>query len=629
MTSPLNLAIYKNYYDNAARESAVTFEEAKDCFPLFAKGLSEKYLHAKTLEEAPDYLANVFRPFPFSNGREIYLPAIFDVFESRDDNWRAYRVYTAVQAGQWEAGSFDRPARALIDRDEPLAWIASFLGTFAIPVLATDIFITLENIRISTQMARRFAGFASDLAYFLQRLGSPVEPFNHRLILWNLFFAAMGFSFAVPAGILEHAVSLKREGAGLKESLQATGAIYDKLEPGCKSRFSPFMPADMREVGGFPRDIMRLAGSDKVNQRQYFEDSLADLDFYSYPVAAGSGEFVTKKILGDRLNGNVEPKRQAEATITGSGGCVDATLFSYPEWDYLAQGYRKGWVTVLEYSPQRSDPEKAGNLLREWDDLVREVIRQFRMLRFQERAWRKRLEWGEEIDIDQAVASDVERRGGLPGSDKVYMERRRVSRNVSALFLLDLSASTSSAIDEGAHRGESVLEVLLAGTAIMARALGQLGDRYGIYGFSGYGRNGVELLRLKSLNENLSNDVWGRISGLDPMRSTRMGAAIRHAHHLLGRETAPLKIMIILSDGYPQDFDYGEDRADREYGLHDTAKALREVEADCIVPFCLTVDAAGNDYLRRMCPPHGYMVLKSVEDLPAQLPKVYIRLREL
>jgi nitric oxide reductase NorD protein len=111
------------------------------------------------------------------------------------------------------------------------------------------------------------------------------------------------------------------------------------------------------------------------------------------------------------------------------------------------------------------------------------------------------------------------------------------------------------------------------------------------------------------------------------MKSTRMGTAVRHAHHLLNAEPSSLKMMLLLSDGYPQDYDYGEDRTDREYGLRDTAMALREAEAGHIIPFNLTVDAAGHDYLRRMCPPHGYLVLGSVEDLPAELPKVYLRLR--
>ena len=161
----------------------------------------------------------------------------------------------------------------------------------------------------------------------------------------------------------------------------------------------------------------------------------------------------------------------------------------------------------------------------------------------------------------------------------------------------------------------------------MARALEQLGDRYGIFGFSGYGRKRVEFLRIQSFDEPLGAPVWQRPGGLKPMKSTRMGPAGRPAPHMLDAEASSLKVMLLLSDGDPQDHDYGEDRTDREYGLRDTAQALREAEAGHIIPFNLTVDAAGHDYLRRMCPPHGYLVLRSVEDLPVELPKVYLRLR--
>ena len=37
-----------------------------------------------------------------------------------------------------------------------------------------------------------------------------------------------------------------------------------------------------------------------------------------------------------------------------------------------------------------------------------------------------------------------------------------------------------------------------------------------------------------------------------------------------------MKVLIVVSDGYPQDCDYGPDRNDDEYGIQDTAAALRE-----------------------------------------------------
>jgi hypothetical protein len=218
----------------------------------------------------------------------------------------------------------------------------------------------------------------------------------------------------------------------------------------------------------------------------------------------------------------------------------------------------------------------ARRLLERWEEVVQEVTRQFRLLRYQERTWRKKLEWGEEIDIQEAVERTVALRCGLPPSEKLYMEKRRVTREVSALFLVDLSASTSSEVREGAHAGETVLQVLLASVAIMASALEQLGDRYAICGFSGYGRDRVEFLRLKSFDEPLDAGAWKRLGGLKPMKSTRMGPAVRHAHRLLDAEASSLKLLLLLSDGYPQDHDYGDDRADREYGQRATPHAAHQ-----------------------------------------------------
>jgi len=663
LTSSLNLAIYMNALLEEADEAgraAVTLEEARASFSLFGKGLSEKYLQAKPLGDAPAILANPRRPFPFSNGREVYLPPYLDVFESREENWRVFRLYTSVQAGQWEAGTFDRPRadeaaarhgwQAWMDRKEPLAFLRFFLGSFPMPFLATDIFITLETARTAAVMARRFGGLASDLAWFLARLGPNIEPVDHRSVLWNIFFdllaplAGNPAQRGYPREVMAAAEAVADPDADLKHSLDATLAIYGILEPQLKASLLPEERTLLEGADDFFTDTMpglrgnkatRFGREEEAEGVELVPPELAEalnLDFYSYLLPAGVGEFLMEDALGRKLaqeatgmeqRVNAERKERVEAEETG----VEEQRLHYPEWDYLAGGYRRDWATLYGIRAEEGSAQAAKRLLAEWDDLVREVTKQFRMLRLQERTWRKRLEWGEEIDISEAVERQVALRCGLPPTEKVYMEKRRITREVSALFLLDLSASTSSEITEGNHTGETVLQVLVASVAIMARALEQLGDRYGIYGFSGYGRKRVEFLRIKSFDEPLGDAVWQRLGGLKPMKSTRMGTAVRHAHHLLNAELSSLKMMLLLSDGYPQDYDYGEDRTDREYGLRDTARALREAEAGHIIPFNVTVDAAGHDYLRRMCPPHGYLVLKSVEDLPAELPKVYLRLR--
>jgi nitric oxide reductase activation protein len=159
----------------------------------------------------------------------------------------------------------------------------------------------------------------------------------------------------------------------------------------------------------------------------------------------------------------------------------------------------------------------------------------------------------------------------------------------------------------------------------MSEALEEIGDAYAIYGFSGQGKDNVEFYHVKSFSEALSPTVKGRIGAIEPKRSTRMGPAVRHAMAKLKDMACRVKLLILLSDGFPQDMDYGSDRRSTTYGIRDTMIALREAEEAGVLTFCLTVDKAGHDYLREMCEPSRYMVLDDVASLPTELPKVYQR----
>ena len=188
---------------------------------------------------------------------------------------------------------------------------------------------------------------------------------------------------------------------------------------------------------------------------------------------------------------------------------------------------------------------------------------------------------GEAIDLDSAVEALVDRRAGHTLADKVYARRDKHDRSVAAMFLLDMSASTDDKIKNPdgspAEDGEPprrIIDVEKEALVLMAEALEALGDAYAVYGFSGYGRDQVDAFRVKSFDEPYDRRIQGRVAAIEPQRSTRMGPVIRHAAARLGRQEARLKALILLSDGYPQDFDYGQDRKSKEYGLQDTAKAI-------------------------------------------------------
>jgi len=183
-----------------------------------------------------------------------------------------------------------------------------------------------------------------------------------------------------------------------------------------------------------------------------------------------------------------------------------------------------------------------------------------------------------------------------------------------------MSASTDEPLPDGSRR---VIDLTKETLVVMTSVLEEIGDAYAVYGFSGYGRNGVEVYQIKTFQERLGPAVRGRLGAIEPKRSTRMGAALRHAMTKFSGVSARARHIILLSDGFPQNFDYGEDRTSNVYGIRDTAKALEEVIGAGIQPFCITIDPSGHDYLREMCAPSRYAVIDDVQMLPEELPRIY------
>ena len=335
----------------------------------------------------------------------------------------------------------------------------------------------------------------------------------------------------------------------------------------------------------------------------------------------------------------------------------EVKAFYYDEWDFRAADYRPGWCCVREQVMEEGETDFFENALREHAALVAETRRQFELLRPELFRKIKRLHDGEEFDLDLVIEYFVEKKAGHLHTDKVYWRRNKVERDVAVAFLLDMSASTDEEIEKRKQRYQNepdfdadprryfqwlaqrrtqqqvappkrIIDVEKESTVLLIKALETIGDTYAIYGFSGYGRDNVEFYIIKDLDEPFSDHVMKRIDKVAPIRSTRMGPAIRHTTAKLMDYDAKVKILFLVSDGRPQDHGYGRDRTEKEYAIHDTKQALVEARRKGITPFALTVDKEGHDYLGQMCEDMGYEVLADVETLPSRLPTLYRRLTE-
>ena len=163
-----------------------------------------------------------------------------------------------------------------------------------------------------------------------------------------------------------------------------------------------------------------------------------------------------------------------------------------------------------------------------------------------------------------------------------------------------------------------VIDVAKVALLLASEALDALGDLYAVLTFSGKGRTNVRMRTIKSFNETNGALVRRRIAALEPEGYTRAGAAIRHAAALLARQPAAHRLLLIISDGKPNDVDGYEGLS----GVEDTRQAINETRQAGVYPFCLTIDRQGQEYLGRIFGEAGHTVLRNPQQLPMALVKV-------
>jgi nitric oxide reductase activation protein len=326
--------------------------------------------------------------------------------------------------------------------------------------------------------------------------------------------------------------------------------------------------------------------------------------------------------------------------------------FAVDEWDYLRQRLLPDWCTLVERRQHGGDTTFIHRVRRRHPALMRSVRGQFA-------AWRPEgllrvhgASDGDEVELDRVVRALVDRRAGVLDDAGWYVRRDRAQRDVATAFLVDTSASTDFVLPDAMAVGpprpappvqadavylydlalaapppaapkRRVIDVAKEALALMCDALHALGDCFAVYTFSGHGRRHVDFGVVKSFDEAVSSRTAGAIGSLRPHGATRTGAAIRHATAQLARQPQRQRALIVVTDGYPEDIDYGPQPRDLRYGLEDTAHALQEARSLGVQTFCLSIDPAGHDYLRGMCPPRRYLVIDELEALPDELAKVY------
>ncbi|MDP2371055.1 nitric oxide reductase activation protein NorD [Rhodoferax sp.] len=290
--------------------------------------------------------------------------------------------------------------------------------------------------------------------------------------------------------------------------------------------------------------------------------------------------------------------------------------FHYAEWDYQIQLERPAWATVQEKRAKSGD-------LAVIDNITARYKREIQRMKFLLDAMQpqgvqriRKLEDGDEIDLNAAIASFIDIRLGKQPDPRIMMRSVRKVRDFSILVLLDLSESTNKKVQDHEY---SVRELTQQACVLLADAINKVGDPFAIHGFCSDGRHDVEYYRFKDFDQQWDETPKAKLAGMTGQLSTRMGAAIRHAGHHLHLQRSTKRLLIVITDGEPADVDV----RDPQYLRADTKKAVEEIAKLGVITYCMSLDPAADNYVSRIFGQKNYMVVDHVQRLPEKLPLLY------
>jgi nitric oxide reductase NorD protein len=561
---------------------------------------------------------------PWTDTERLFLPPCVARFDDPDDNRRLYRalvvmLWAQARFGTWAvARDFDPSGSA-----PPLLLQRALAETGDPPAELLARVAAAETLRLDACVARTLPGVHRDLQRLLALAGERL----------------------VPPGWETHAARLRDPAAGLAESLAAARAARGLPPPLCyRPELHPEAVADTvrarlarqrRELGhalwrllhephGAPAAAERSAPERTLEARPAGPDLAVELHLDGQPLAAplevtahlqsllqDFGEIPPAFLVAAGPGQHDAEARRApgaaapDETAPESGACL------YDEWDCHRKSYRKGWCVLRESALPPGDPGFRDATLARYSHLVKQLRRSFEALRGADRRQRRQPA-GDGLDLDALVEAHADALRGRETGEQFYTRIERVERSIAVLFMVDMSGSTKGWIN-AAEREALVL---------LCEALERLGDRYAIYGFSGWTRKRCEVYAIETFDTPYDADVQCRIAAIEARDYTRMGVAIRHLAARLNQVDARTRLLVTLSDGRPEDYDHYRGR----YGIEDTRMALVEARRTGIHPFCITIDSEGGDYLPHMYGPASYVVVDDVAKLPFKVADIYRRL---
>jgi hypothetical protein len=290
----------------------------------------------------------------------------------------------------------------------------------------------------------------------------------------------------------------------------------------------------------------------------------------------------------------------------------------YPEWDYASQTYRPDWASVYAALHPAGNAADIDRLLAKHAALAKRLKKMLDLLKPQDKVRIRYQEEGSELDLDVAIRSLIDFKGGATPDPRINMSHRTDGRDIAVMLLLDLSESLN---EKAGGSDQTILELSQEAVSLLAWSIEKLGDPFAIAGFHSNTRHDVRYLHIKGYGEHFNDDVKARLAAMEAGYSTRMGAAMRHAAHYLGARPADKKLMLILTDGRPSDVDTHDERL----LIEDARQAVKELDQQGIFTYCISLDPKADEYVGDIFG-RQFTVIDHIERLPERLPQLFMAL---
>jgi nitric oxide reductase NorD protein len=220
---------------------------------------------------------------------------------------------------------------------------------------------------------------------------------------------------------------------------------------------------------------------------------------------------------------------------------------------------------------------------------------------------------GDELDLDAVVRERSDLVAGGGGEQRLYRRLARRRHDWATVVLVDISLSADSGVS-----GKRVLDVTRDAVMVLGEVARALDDRLLVMAFSSQTRNRCSVWEVSGWEDPWQSGAT-RLGGLKPTGYTRIGPALRHATARLMATPAEKRLLFLLSDGKPTDYDRYEGR----YGIADVRRAVAEARDGGVSLHAFAIDAIARSHFPAQFGAGNWSVMSNVEALPQMLAGVY------